>query len=55
MRYALSRLLGLIHWLINKRIFCSGASQGGGLCLAVAGLVPDLSGIMPDVPFLCHF
>lgn len=44
------------HPLVNKdRIFCSGASQGGGLCLAVAGLVPDMAGIMPDVPFLCHF
>ena len=32
-----------------------GISQGGGLTLAVAGLVPDLVGVMPDVPFLCHF
>jgi cephalosporin-C deacetylase len=32
-----------------------GVSQGGGLALAVAGLVPDLVAVMPDVPFLCHF
>ena len=32
-----------------------GASQGGGLSLAVAGLVPDLVAVMPDVPFLCHY
>jgi cephalosporin-C deacetylase len=32
-----------------------GVSQGGGLALAVAGLVPDLVAVMPDVPFLCDF
>jgi cephalosporin-C deacetylase len=32
-----------------------GVSQGGGLALAVAGLVTDLVAVMPDVPFLCHF
>ncbi|MGM1017470.1 MAG: acetylxylan esterase [Actinomycetota bacterium] len=36
-------------------IAVTGASQGGGIALAVAGLVPDLVGVMPDVPFLCHF
>jgi len=42
--------------LVDKqRIFCSGGSQGGGIAIAVSGLVPDLAGIMPDVPFLCHF
>lgn len=39
----------------GQKIFLSGGSQGGGICLAVAGMVPDLAGIMPDVPFLCHF
>ena len=33
----------------------TGGSQGGGITLAVAGLVPDLRTVMPDVPFLCHF
>lgn len=37
------------------RVFVLGGSQGGGLALAVAGLVPDLSGCVADVPFLCHF
>jgi len=32
-----------------------GVSQGGGLAQAVAGLVPNLLAVMPDVPFLCHF
>jgi cephalosporin-C deacetylase len=33
----------------------AGGSQGGGICLAVASLVPDLVAVMPDVPFLSHF
>jgi cephalosporin-C deacetylase len=37
------------------RIAVTGGSQGGGLALAVAGLRNDLSAVMPDVPFLCHF
>ena len=32
-----------------------GGSQGGGITLAVAGLLPDLAVAMPDVPFLCHY
>jgi cephalosporin-C deacetylase len=44
------------HPMVDKaHIFCSGSSQGGGISIAVAGLVPGLSGIMPDVPFLCNF
>lgn len=38
-----------------KRIVVTGGSQGGGIALAVAGLVPGLSAAMPDVPFLCHY
>jgi cephalosporin-C deacetylase len=37
------------------RIAVRGGSQGGGLTLAVSGLVPDLIAAMPDVPFLCHY
>lgn len=37
------------------RIAVSGGSQGGGISLAVAGLVPGLMGVMPDVPYLCDF
>ncbi|WP_225850682.1 acetylxylan esterase [Streptomyces sp. HPF1205] len=32
-----------------------GGSQGGGITIAVGGLVPDLAVIAPDVPFLCDF
>jgi cephalosporin-C deacetylase len=38
----------------KNRIAVAGKSQGGGLALAVSGLVPDLVATMPDVPFLCH-
>lgn len=37
------------------RIALSGGSQGGGITLAVAGLLPDVGIAMPDVPFLCHY
>ena len=37
------------------RVAVSGGSQGGGITLAVAGLVPDVRLALPDVPFLCHF
>lgn len=37
------------------RVAVTGGSQGGGITLAAAGLVPDLLGVMPDVPFGCHF
>lgn len=39
----------------SARVGFAGMSQGGGVSLAVAGLVPDLAFVMPDVPFLCHF
>ena len=38
-----------------SRVAVTGASQGGGIALAVAALRDDLSAAMPDVPFLCHF
>jgi cephalosporin-C deacetylase len=38
-----------------RRIAVTGASQGGGITLAVAALVPDVVAAMPDVPFLCDF
>lgn len=38
-----------------QRVTVTGGSQGGGIALAVAGLVPGLLGAMPDVPFLCNF
>lgn len=37
-----------------ERVSVTGVSQGGGVALAVGGLVPGLGAVMPDVPFLCH-
>jgi cephalosporin-C deacetylase len=37
------------------RVAVCGISQGGGISLAVSGLVPGLAGVMPDVPYLCDF
>lgn len=36
------------------RVAVVGNSQGGGLAVAVAGLVPDLVAALPSAPFLCH-
>ena len=38
-----------------SRIAVTGGSQGGGISIATAGLVPDVVAAMPDVPFLCHY
>ena len=37
------------------RVAVTGGSQGGGISLAVAALVPDVAAVMPDVPFLSDF
>lgn len=37
------------------RIAVTGGSQGGGITIATAGLVPEVVAAMPDVPFLCHY
>jgi cephalosporin-C deacetylase len=37
------------------RVAVTGGSQGGGISLAVASLVPDVAAAMPDVPFLADF
>jgi cephalosporin-C deacetylase len=39
----------------RSRIAAGGGSQGGGITLALAGLVPEVPLVFPDVPFLCHF
>ena len=38
-----------------SRVAVTGGSQGGGISLAVAGLMPDIAAVAPDVPFLCDF
>jgi len=37
------------------RVGVTGGSQGGGIALAAAGLIPDLAAVAADVPFLCDF
>ncbi|MDR1513891.1 MAG: acetylxylan esterase [Propionibacteriaceae bacterium] len=37
------------------RVAVSGASQGGAIALAAAGLAPGVAAALVDVPFLCHF
>jgi cephalosporin-C deacetylase len=37
------------------RIAVTGGSQGGGITIAAAGLVPEVKLALPDVPFLCHY
>ena len=37
------------------RVAVTGVSQGGGLTLAVSGLVQDVKACLADVPFLCHY
>jgi cephalosporin-C deacetylase len=44
------------HPLVDaSRTAAIGSSQGGGIAIAVGGLVPDLAAVAPDVPFLCDF
>lgn len=44
------------HATVDKqRVAVTGGSQGGGITLAAAGLVPDVALALPDVPFLCHY
>ena len=39
----------------GTRIAVAGSSQGGGLAIAAAGLLPEVKVCLPDVPFLSHF
>ncbi|MDJ0348821.1 alpha/beta fold hydrolase [Cryobacterium sp. PH29-G1] len=49
---AAARSLDLVD---ATRVGVVGTSQGGGIALAVAGLVPDLAAVVARVPFLCDF
>ena len=44
------------HPVVDEaQIAVTGGSQGGGISIAAAGLVPDVVAALPDVPFLCHY
>lgn len=43
-----------IDGIDGDAVVVSGGSQGGGIAIAAAGLVPDVAGLMADVPFLQH-
>jgi len=38
-----------------SRVAVIGTSQGGGIALAAAGLMPDVAALVAKVPFLCDF
>jgi cephalosporin-C deacetylase len=38
-----------------QRVVVTGASQGGGLALAVAALHTEIALLLCDIPFLCHW
>jgi cephalosporin-C deacetylase len=38
-----------------SRVAVLGTSQGGGIALATAALVPDVAALVANVPFLCDF
>lgn len=46
--------LGSLPDVDATRLLVAGNSQGGGLALATAGLVPELTGAIAAVPFLAH-
>jgi cephalosporin-C deacetylase len=48
----LARTLDVVD---GDRVAVLGGSQGGGISLAVAGLVEGLASVFPRVPFLCDF
>lgn len=43
------------HPAADGRVAVAGGSQGGGIALAAAGLLPDLDALLADQPFLCHY
>ena len=47
--------VGIYPAIEARRIAVTGSSQGGGITLAVAGLMPDVAAALPDVPFLCAY
>ncbi|MGW4210660.1 acetylxylan esterase [Lentzea sp. NPDC004789] len=49
------RAVDAVRALGAREVAVIGNSQGGGIALAVAGLVPDLAAVHAQAPFLCDF
>jgi cephalosporin-C deacetylase len=49
------RAVDAVRALGSQDVAVIGNSQGGGIALAVAGLVPDLAAVHAQAPFLCDF
>ncbi|MFC3897241.1 acetylxylan esterase [Lentzea rhizosphaerae] len=49
------RAVDAVRALGSPEVAVIGNSQGGGIALAVAGLVPDLAAVHAQAPFLCDF
>lgn len=50
-----AKILKSLDYVDETRIYAQGASQGGGLTIACAGLVPDLYRIFVTYPFLSDY
>ncbi len=44
-----------LDFVDSERVAVAGNSQGGGIALATAGLVPDVAALYAQAPFLCDF
>ncbi|MDE1549967.1 acetylxylan esterase [Jeotgalibaca caeni] len=50
-----ARILQSFDYVDKEKIYAQGASQGGGLTLACAGLVPNLHRVFVSYPFLTDY
>lgn len=50
-----ARILKSLDYIDSSRIYAQGASQGGGLTIACAALVPDIYRIFVTYPFLSDY
>lgn len=51
----LARIVMDLDYVDEKRVGCFGGSQGGGLTIACASLVPEIKIAVPQFPFLCDY
>lgn len=53
--YQAAHILMSMEHVDEKKIWCQGASQGGGLSIACAGLVPEIYKVQVAYPFLSDY